>query len=103
VGWFDSHPAASPSILNSGTLPPVNRPLVPSRRTAFYRPAYQGQLQSIAGIFAVVANTITVRRTESYWNTRDLREIEAIKASLGVEIKAFLNVLQQAHEVRPSS
>jgi hypothetical protein len=51
----------------------------------------------IAGVLAVGAAVLTVLGTETYSRRRDLREIEAIKASLGVEIKAILNVLLQAH------
>lgn len=53
----------------------------------------------IAGLCAVGAAVVTVRWSEGYSRRRERAETDAMKASLGVEIKAFLNVLLQAHSV----
>jgi hypothetical protein len=47
----------------------------------------------VAGLLAVLAAVVTVWWTEGFSRRRERREAEAIKSSLAVEIKAFLNVL----------
>jgi hypothetical protein len=52
----------------------------------------------IAGMLAVGAAVITVGISEGYSRRRERAQTEAIKASLGVEIKAILGVMLEAHK-----
>jgi hypothetical protein len=53
----------------------------------------------IAGLLAVGAAVGTVAMSEGYSRRRERAETDAIRASLAVEIRAFLSVLLEAHDV----
>lgn len=57
----------------------------------------------IAGGLAICAAVVTVVWAEGYSRRREKREVEGIKASLSVEIRAIIDVLLDAHQVLKSA